>query len=65
MLQGTEYNQNGLLIKFTENTAQVGEKSIPYKYDSDSCKYSIEGVQPTFYKNYFVKNVAVDFSRNL
>lgn len=57
MLQGTEYNQNGLLIKFTENTAQVGEKSIPYKYDSDSCKYSIEGVQPTFYKNYFVKNV--------
>ena len=57
MLQGTEYNKNGLLIKFTENTAQVGEKSIPYKYDSDSCKYSIEGVQPTFYINYFVKNV--------
>lgn len=56
VLSGTEQTVNGVNISFSDTEAAVGNYSVGYSFDEETGKYTIDGCEPTFYKNTVYNN---------
>lgn len=56
VLSGTEQTVNDVVISFTDTTATVGNYSIDYTFDESTGLYTVDGFEPTYYRNGVLNN---------